>query len=137
MLFTSAVTRTSAPFGSRWAKAFAAACTISVSPSILKLAIFTPREEVIVEGGRALVSGAGWVDLDVPLTVEILDRSGNRLGGAQVPLDAPAVGQLGTFSVEVDYQTPYPQWARITVAEVHPDLPGVFHYTSVLVWLRP
>lgn len=102
-----------------------------------KLAIFAPREESIVEGGVVTVRGAGWVDEDVPLSVEILDRGGNRLGDAQVSLDAPAVGQLGTFSIEVEYETPYPQWARIAVAEVHGDPPGVYHYSSVQVWLRP
>ena len=102
-----------------------------------KLAIFSPREESIVEGGQVVVQGAGWVDADLPLTVEILNRNGEVLGSAQVYMDAPAVGQLGTFMVEVSYQTAFPQWARVAVSEHSADIPGLIHFSSVEVWLKP
>jgi hypothetical protein len=102
-----------------------------------KLAIFWPREEAIVEGGQIVVQGAGWVDSDLPLTVEVLNRYDEVLGSAQVHLDAPAVGQLGTFMVEVSYETEYPQWARVAVSEYSADIPGLIHYSSVEVWLKP
>jgi len=59
------------------------------------------------------------------------------LGSGQVELDAPAVGQLGTFSMEIAYQTSHQQWARIGVYEHHDGVPGLVHYTSVGVWLEP
>ncbi len=102
-----------------------------------KLTIFQPREEKVVAGGSVLIQGAGWVDLDVPLRIEIINRAGDVLGSGQVELDAPAVGQLGTFAVEITYQTEYQQWARIGVYELHDGVPGLVHYTSVGVWLGP
>ncbi len=102
-----------------------------------KLTIFQPREENVIAGGSVLIQGAGWVDQDVPLRIEIVNQAGDVLGSGQVELDAPAVGQLGTFSVEIAYQTSHQQWARIGVYELHDGVPGLVHYTSVGVWLGP
>ena len=102
-----------------------------------KLTIFQPREEKVISGGSVLIQGAGWVDQDVRLKIEIINRAGDVLGSGQVELDAPALGQLGTFSVEITYQTSYQQWARIGVYELHDGVPGLVHYTSVGVWLGP
>jgi hypothetical protein len=102
-----------------------------------KLTIFSLREESIIEGGRVNVQGAGWVNSDLPLTVEVIDRRGEILGSAQVHLEAPAIGQLGTFQVEVLYETKDSQWARIVVSEHSADIPGLIHLTSVEVWLKP
>jgi hypothetical protein len=103
-----------------------------------QLAIFRPRKESIVSGGSVLVQGAGWVNSDTPLTVSVLDRNGEVLGSATAELDAPAIGQLGTFEVEVLYQVSFPQWARIGVSEPSTDgIPGLIHFSSVEVWLKP
>ncbi len=102
-----------------------------------KLAILSPREESIVEGGQVNVQGAGWVNSDLPLTVEIIDGRGEILGSAQVHLEAPAIGQLGTFQVEVLYEITYSQWARVVVSEHSADIPGLIHLTSVEIWLKP
>ncbi len=102
-----------------------------------KLTVFQPREENVITGGSVLIQGAGWVDQDVPLRIEIVNQAGDVLGSGQVELDAPSVGQLGTFSVEIPYQTSLQQWARIGVFELHDGVPGLVHYTSVGVWLGP
>lgn len=101
-----------------------------------KLALLSPREGEVVSGGVALVEGAGWVDSDTPLNVEIINNQGESLGSAQVELDSPAVGQLGTFSVQVPYQIPFQQWVHITVYEPSTgNIPGIIHLTSVEVWI--
>lgn len=102
-----------------------------------KLTIFQPREENVIAGGSVLIQGAGWVDRNVPLRIEIVNLAGEVLGAGQVDLDAPAVSQLGTFSVEIDYQTSHQQWARIGVYEMHDEVPCLVHYASVGVWLEP
>ena len=102
-----------------------------------KLAIFYPRQEAVIEGGQVTVFGAGWVDSDLPLTIEVLDTNGKLLGSSQVYLDAPVIGQLGTFQVDVSYQITFPQWGRIGVSEHSADIPGLIHYSSVVVWLKP
>ena len=101
-----------------------------------KLAIFNPREETVVSGGSVLIQGAGWVDSDTLLYVDIINNRGDSLGSGQVELDAPAIGQLGTFSIEIPYQTPYQQWVHITIYEPSTGtIPGIIHLTSVEVWL--
>lgn len=102
-----------------------------------KLVLLRPRDETLVEGGTVLVQGAGWVDSDLPLTVQLIDRPGNILGSALVEMDAPGVGEVGTYAVDIPYEIPYPQWVRVAVSESSPDIPGILHYTSVLIWLRP
>lgn len=102
-----------------------------------QLAIFTPREEAIVEGGTVHVEGAGWVDHGGPIIIQVLDRSNNVLGSTETEIESPAEGHIGSFSVDVEYDIPYPQWARIGVAEPHPVIDGPSHYSSVEVWLRP
>lgn len=102
-----------------------------------QLAIFAPREEAIVEGGTVRVEGAGWVDHGGPIIVQVLDRTNNVLGSSETEIDSPAEGHIGTFSIEVQYQVAYPQWARIGVAEPHPVIKGPSHYSSIEVWLRP
>lgn len=111
-----------------------------VHPAIVgaeKLTIFSHRPETTIEGGRVLVHGAGWVDSDLPLTIEVLDRFGKVLGSTQVNMNAPAIGQLGTFQAEVSYEISFSQWGRIAVIEHSPDIPGMIHFSSVKVWLKP
>jgi hypothetical protein len=102
-----------------------------------QLSIFSPHEEAIVEGGTVHVEGAGWVDHEGPIIVQVLDHSGKVLGSAETEIDTPVKGHITPFSVDVKYQVAYPQWARIGVAEPHPVINGPSHYASVEVWLRP
>ena len=57
-----------------------------------KVTIFTPREDRSrSRAGSILVRGAAWLDEDLPLLVEIIDRQGQMiLASAEVPLAAPA-----------------------------------------------
>lgn len=102
-----------------------------------KLTIFSPREDRVVRGGVASVRGGAWVDEDLPLLIEVLDRAGQVVGSVEVPLLAPVVGELGTFEAEVPYTIPHAQYGRIAVIErgLHP--PAVRHVTSLRVWLEP
>ncbi len=102
-----------------------------------RLTILSPREGVSVSGGAMRVRGAGWVEADVPLAVQLLDRDGVILASAEVELAAPAVGQLGTFEVDLPYHTPYPQYAWVAVFERTPDGAGLVHFSSHEIWLQP
>ncbi len=101
-----------------------------------KLAILEPRDGALVENDILYVRGAGWVDSDAPITVELLDRSGNALVSRQVELDAPEIGKLGSFEVELPFQIPYSQYGRVAVYETGSDPPGMIFYSSVEVWLQ-
>ncbi|NIM93630.1 MAG: hypothetical protein GTO18_07955 [Anaerolineales bacterium] len=102
-----------------------------------KLHLITPREGQIVEGGVIMVTGAGWVDADVPLHVEVLDHADNIVGSAEVYIEPRQVGRLGTFEVQVLYQVEITQYGRIAVYEPSTTIPGMIHYTSARVLLKP
>ena len=102
-----------------------------------KITIFTPREDRRVSGGLVTVGGAAQLDEDLPLRVEILDRTGQVIGSTEVPVLAPVLGELGTFEALVAYSVPYSQYGRIAVTELGSDPPSLRHYTSVRVYLEP
>ena len=102
-----------------------------------KIAIFSPREDRRVSGGIATVSGGALLDEDLPLLVQVLDRAGEVIGSTEVVVQAPALGELGTFEALVAYTVPYPQYGRIAVTEHGLYPPAVRHYTSVRVYLEP
>lgn len=102
-----------------------------------RLTILSPREGASVSGGTVRVRGAGWMDAEAPLAVQLVDRYGAVLAAAEVGLAAPAVGQLGTFEVDLPYHTPYPQYAWVTVFERTPDGSALVHFSSREIWLLP
>lgn len=102
-----------------------------------KLTIFSPREDRRVSGGVAEVRGAAWIDEDFPLLIEVLDRSGNVVGSAEVEVEAPVLGELGTFEARVPFTIPRAQYGRIAIIERSEHPPAVRHYTSIRVYLEP
>jgi len=102
-----------------------------------RLAIFSPREGARVEGGSVHVRGAGWVESDGPLAVVVLDYQRTVVGSSDVVLQAPGIGQLGTFEADIAYQVPTLQYGRIAVFERSADGTQRVHYTSLEVLLRP
>lgn len=102
-----------------------------------KVTIFSPREDRVISGSSITVRGAAWLDEDLPLLIELLDRQGQVLASAEAPLLAPAPGELGTFEATLTYTLPYQQYAWVAVTERGSHPPAVLHYTSVRVYLRP
>jgi hypothetical protein len=102
-----------------------------------KVTIFTPRDERRVSGGVAHVRGGAWLDEDLPLLIEVLDRDGNVVGSTEVEVQAPVLGELGTFEADVPFTIPNSQYGRIAVIERSLSPPGVRHFTSVRVYLEP
>ncbi len=102
-----------------------------------RIAIFGPREEAIVEGGRLLLRGAGWLETAGAFSIEILDLHGKVIASGEVEVQSGGPGELGPFEAEIPYDIPYAQWARVGVGERLAGVPGWNHYSSVLVWLRP
>jgi hypothetical protein len=101
-----------------------------------KISILSPREDRRVSGGSVTVIGGALLDEDLPLLVEVLDRTGQVIGSTEVRVQAPALGELGTFEAVVTYSVPYSQYGRIAVTEHGLDPPSVRHYTSVRVYLE-
>jgi hypothetical protein len=101
-----------------------------------KLAIVYPTDGLRVTGGELQVRAAGWVDSDVPVSVELVDRSGQTMASTQAHFDAPKVGQLGTFTVSLAHDTPVSQFARVVLTERDPSGAYIVHLSSVEVYLQ-
>jgi hypothetical protein len=102
-----------------------------------KLDIITPADGLVVVGGHLQIRAAGWVDSDVPVSVDLVDRRGDTIASTQGYFDAPDVGQLGTFTVDLPYETPYSQFARVVLTEWDPSAAYIVHLSSVEVYIRP
>jgi hypothetical protein len=102
-----------------------------------KIAILEPKEGAVVSGGLLAVRGAGWVDSDLPVTISLVDRAGNVLGAAEVPVDAPRVGELGTFEATIAYSVGFSQYARVFVTERSPIVSELVHVSSHEIYLQP
>jgi hypothetical protein len=102
-----------------------------------KLAIFSPREDVVVEGGEAFISGGGWVDSNQALLIEVLDRQGEVIGSAQTELISPSIGRTGIFEALVFYEVEREQSGRMTVSEIDPLTGNILHMSSVIITLNP
>lgn len=101
-----------------------------------KLTLVSPRKGAVLRGGVVTVIGGGWTDSDLPLTIEVLDRSGSPIGSVQVPIDAPP-GTSAIFQAEVHFRVDRLQVGRVSVSEHSPDLPGLVHVATVDVVLQP
>jgi hypothetical protein len=99
--------------------------------------IMSPKKYARIEGGVVSVSGVGWTTTETPLQVEVLDREGNVVGSASTFINSGGPGQAGTFEVQVQYQINEAQRGRIAIYEPSTGIPGIIHYASVFVNLRP
>ena len=102
-----------------------------------KLKIDFPLKGDTIEGGEVNVQGRGWVESDTALRVEIIGAEGVILGSGLVKLNSDEIGVAGTFELSVAYQIDEPQRVRIAVYERSKNVPGIVHYTSISVQLKP
>jgi hypothetical protein len=111
---------------------------VHTNPTVAeKLSLFSPRANQVLRGGAVSVSGAAVLDEDLPLLVELLDRTGAIIASTEVELQAPVLGELGTFQTQLTYLVPFAQYGTVAVTERGQHPPSVRHYTSVRVWLEP
>lgn len=102
-----------------------------------KLSLFAPRPNQVVRGGVVSVSGAAILDEDLPLLIEVRDRSGEVLASTEAEVQAPVLGELGTFQAQLSYSVPHAQYGYVAVTERGLRPPAVRHYTSIRVYLEP
>jgi len=102
-----------------------------------KVAILEPKEGAVVSGGLLAVRGAGWVNSDLPLTISLVDRGGNVLVTAEVPVVAPKIGELGLFEATIAYSIGSSQYVRVIVSEHSPEVSDLVHVSSHEIYLRP
>lgn len=102
-----------------------------------KLQINSPYENEIIKGDSVTVSGVGWPDTDEPLHVELINSAGEIIGSGLFKFTPHEIGVAAGFEIEINYQVDSFQVARIAVYEMSDTIPGMLHYSSVPVYLRP
>jgi hypothetical protein len=102
-----------------------------------KLHIYYPETFDTIRGGITQVRGIGWLDTEGPLYIEVLDQDGNVVGATKAEIESEEGGATGAFTAEIQYQIDAPQRGRIAVYEPSDTIPGILHYASVFVNLRP
>jgi hypothetical protein len=102
-----------------------------------KIKIDTPTENEIIDGNSLVVSGVGWPDTENPLRVEIINANDDVIGSGLFKFNPHEIGIAAPFQIEVAYEVESFQVARIAVFEESDSIPGILHYTSIIVRLRP
>jgi hypothetical protein len=99
--------------------------------------ILSPRQYDTIRGGIATVEGLGWLNVERSLHVDVLDSDGNVVGTSLAAIESEGLGAIGSFNVEVQFQVDEAQLGRIAVYEMSQTIPGIIHYASVIVNIRP
>lgn len=102
-----------------------------------QLTILTPPNNALIEGGSILVRGAGWTFSDQPLSIILFNTRGEVVGTAEVELEAPEPGLVGTFETTLDYEISRRQWGLLTVNEYDENHEFIIHTSSVILLMNP
>ena len=90
-----------------------------------------------VSGGVAFVSGFGLASFEQTLVVEVYDANGAMVGQEPLIVNAPDLGQPGTFSANVSYVVVGNGPGRIVVRDPSAVFLGDNHLASVEITLEP
>lgn len=102
-----------------------------------RIIIDSPQNGDALSGGVVTVTGRGLAGFEQTLIVELLDESGQVIAMEPIIVDAPDLGQPGTFTAELAYDVGAETPARIQVRDPSPAFGGDVHLSSVEVTLAP
>ncbi|HRQ41758.1 MAG TPA: Gmad2 immunoglobulin-like domain-containing protein [Chloroflexota bacterium] len=100
-----------------------------------RIIITQPTLAAPISGGVVQVSGVGIASFEQTLVVELVGEDGAVLASQPVIVNAPDLGQPGTFSAALSYSVAGP--GRIVVRDISPAFGGDVHVSSVEVMLSP
>lgn len=102
-----------------------------------RIIIDSPENGDTVEGGIVTVTGRGLAGFEQTLVVELLDEAGGVIEMQPIIVDAPDLGQPGSFEAELAYSVSEETPARVQVRDPSPAFGGDVHLTSVELFLAP
>jgi hypothetical protein len=106
-------------------------------PHAETIVITEPALGSTLSGGVVHVAGVGLASFEQNLVIEVLDDAGQVVGRQAVTVNAPDLGQPGTFSADVTYTVQAAGPARVLVRDPSPMFGGDVHRASVEVTLEP
>jgi hypothetical protein len=101
-----------------------------------RIIITDPVLNASVSGGVIFIGGTAIASFEQTLLVEILDESGAVIGSESVIVEAPDLGQRGTFQIALPYTAGVIGPARVVVRDVSPAFGGDVHLASVEIRLE-
>jgi hypothetical protein len=102
-----------------------------------RIQIASPGPADPISGGMAHVEGIALPSFEGTLVVEVLDVDGTVIGSLPIIVNAPDIGQFGSFAADVPYTLSAAGPGRIVVRDPSPAFPGDIHLASVEVQLAP
>lgn len=115
----------------------AAAIRPSLPETTERIAITQPALAATISGGTVQISGVGVASFEQTLLVELVGEDGTTLASQPVIVNAPDLGQPGTFSAQLPYRVTTTGPGRVVVRDISPAFGGDTHVTSVEVTLSP
>jgi hypothetical protein len=109
----------------------------STADATERIIITQPTQATQMSGGIVQVSGAGIASFEQTLVAEVVGEDGTVLASQPVIVNAPDLGQPGTFSAELSYTVATAGPGRIVVRDISPAFGGDVHVSSVEVTLSP
>lgn len=110
---------------------------VEATPQPERIVIDQPAAGDVAEGGTLVVSGRGLAGFEQTLIVELLNASGEVIAMDPIIVDAPDLGQPGTFETELTYSIDAPMSARLQLRDPSPAFGGDVHLSSVEIRLEP
>jgi hypothetical protein len=101
-----------------------------------RIIITDPVPNASASGGGIFVGGTAIASFEQNLVVELLDESGAVIASEAVIVDAPDLGQRGTFLVVLLYPEGTIGPARVVVHDPSPAFGGDMHLSSVEIRLE-
>ncbi len=96
-----------------------------------------PFGNAFAQGGMIHIEGIAVASFEQTLVIEIYDQYGNLIGQLPVIVNAPDLGQPGTFSADVPYTLSEAGPGRIVVRDPSVVFDGSVHLASVEIYLEP
>ena len=108
---------------------------MEATPHPERIVIDSPEAGETVSGGSLVVTGRGLASFEQTLIVELLDEEGRMITSTPLTVDAPDLGQPGTFEATLTYEVSGSMPARVRVYDPSPAFGGEVHAASVEVML--
>lgn len=102
-----------------------------------RIIIDSPENAETIEGGVVTVTGRGLASFEQTLVVELLDEQGEIIAMEPLIVNAPDLGQPGSFEIELSYEVSEETPGRVVVRDPSPAFGGDVHLSSVDVTLAP
>lgn len=109
---------------------------VEATPQPERIVIDSPEAGETISGGSLTVSGRGLASFEQTLIVELLDEEGRLITSTPLIVDAPDLGQPGTFEATLTYELSGSMPARVVVTDPSPAFGGEVHVSSVEVVLE-